>query len=62
LIRVISNPDDFYRDEKSDFVENLESTDISPEILRGVFGQTLIIPSVGLFLSVGFSWDSWLKI
>ncbi|MFQ5769818.1 MAG: hypothetical protein ACE5HX_04745 [bacterium] len=35
LIHVISNPDDFYRDEKSGFVENFRFTDFSPEILRG---------------------------
>ena len=35
LIRVISNPDDFYRDEKSGFAENFGFTDFSSEILRG---------------------------
>ncbi|MFQ5750566.1 MAG: hypothetical protein ACE5HI_01095 [bacterium] len=35
FIYVISNPDDFYRDEKSGFDENIGLTDFSPEILRG---------------------------
>ncbi|MFQ5771194.1 MAG: hypothetical protein ACE5HX_11700 [bacterium] len=35
LIPVISNPDDFYRDEKSGFAENLGFTDFSLEILWG---------------------------
>ncbi|MFQ5769965.1 MAG: hypothetical protein ACE5HX_05480 [bacterium] len=46
FIHVISNPDDFYRDEKSGFAENFGFTDFSPEILRGRNDKGLCFRSI----------------
>ncbi|MFQ5771507.1 MAG: hypothetical protein ACE5HX_13295 [bacterium] len=46
FIYVISNPDDFYRDEKSGFVENFGFTDFSPEILRDRNDKELCFRSI----------------